>query len=203
MFYLIFIVNPCCSIVLRKRKQKFRNNWIYKDCIALTVWIKILAKLIYFSWLQSFGLHHFSPELAANVFCTVSLYESESCSVVFNSLQPHGLYRGPEFSRPECLVGSLSLLQGTFTTQGLNPGLPHCRRILYQLSHKGSPGILEWVAYPFSSGSSWPGNQTRVSWTADRFFSNWGELSGKLLSIYTCTLSINSEESWTSALVFI
>ena len=27
-----------------------------------------------------------------------------------------------------------------------NPGLPHCGRILYQLSHKGSPRILEWVA---------------------------------------------------------
>ena len=45
---------------------------------------------------------------------------------------------------------SISLLQGTFSTQGLNPGLPHCRRILHQLSHKGSPRILEWVAYPFS-----------------------------------------------------
>ena len=45
-------------------------------------------------------------------------------------------------------VGSLSLLQGIFPTQGLNPGLPHCRHIVYQLSHKGSPRILEWVAYP-------------------------------------------------------
>jgi len=43
-------------------------------------------------------------------------------------------------------VGSLSLLQGIFPTQGSNPGLPHCRWILYQLSHKGSPRILEWVA---------------------------------------------------------
>ena len=34
-------------------------------------------------------------------------------------------------------VGSLSLLQGIFLTQGLNPGLPPCRGILYQLSHKG------------------------------------------------------------------
>ena len=38
-------------------------------------------------------------------------------------------------------VGSLCLLQGIFPTQGSNPGLPHCRRILYQLSHKGSPWI--------------------------------------------------------------
>ena len=53
-------------------------------------------------------------------------------------------------------VGSLSLLQGIFLTQGSNPSLPHCRRILYQLSHKGSPRTLEWVAYHFSSGSSQP-----------------------------------------------
>ena len=37
-----------------------------------------------------------------------------------------------------------------------NPGLPHCRQILYHLSHQGSPGILEWVAYPFSRSSSQP-----------------------------------------------
>ena len=48
------------------------------------------------------------------------------------------------------------LLQGTFPTQGLNLGLPHCRQILYRLSHQGSPRILEWVAYPFSRGSSRP-----------------------------------------------
>ena len=51
-------------------------------------------------------------------------------------------------------VGSLSLLQGIFPTQGLNPGLLDCRRILYQLSHKGSPRTLEWVAYAFASRSS-------------------------------------------------
>ena len=54
-------------------------------------------------------------------------------------------------------MGSLSLLQGIFPNQGLNPGLPHCEWILYQLSHKGSPRILEWVTYSFSSGSSNPG----------------------------------------------
>ena len=39
-------------------------------------------------------------------------------------------------------VSSLSLLQGILPTQGSNPGLPHCRWILCQLSHKGSPKIL-------------------------------------------------------------
>ena len=55
-------------------------------------------------------------------------------------------------------VGSLSLLQGIFPTQGSNPGVLHCRWILYQLSHKGSLRILEWVAYPLSRGSH---SQTR------------------------------------------
>ena len=70
-------------------------------------------------------------------------------------------------------VGSLSLLQGIFPTQGSNPGLPHCRQILYQLSYKGSPRTLEWVAYPFSRGSSQPRNWTRVSCIAGGFFNNW------------------------------
>ena len=51
-------------------------------------------------------------------------------------------------------VGSLSLLQGIFPTQGSNPGLLHYRRVLYQLSHKGSIRTLEWAAYPFSRRSS-------------------------------------------------
>ncbi|CAM9892497.1 unnamed protein product, partial [Rangifer tarandus platyrhynchus] len=46
---------------------------------------------------------------------------------------------------PVLAVGSLSLLQGIFPTQGSNPGLPHCRQIFYRLSHQGSPRILEWV----------------------------------------------------------
>ena len=66
-------------------------------------------------------------------------------------------------------VGSLSLPQGIFRTQGPNPGSPHCRRILYQLSHKGSPSTLEQVAYPFSSGSSQPRNRTGVSCIAGGF----------------------------------
>ena len=80
--------------------------------------------------------------------------KSESRSVMSSSLRPHGTIQSMEFSRPEYLSGELSLLQGIFPAQGSNPGLPHCRQILYQLSYKGSLSILEWVAYPFSSGSS-------------------------------------------------
>ena len=89
-----------------------------------------------------------------------------------DSLQPHGVYSPWNSSGKNTGVGNLSLLQGIFPTQGSNPGLSHCRRILYQLSHKGSPTILEWVAYPISSGSSRPRNWTRVSCIAGRFFTN-------------------------------
>ena len=74
-----------------------------------------------------------------------------------DSLQPHVLYSPWNSPDQNTGVGSLSLLKGTFLTQESNPGLPHCRRILYQLSHKGSPRILEWVAYPFSRDLPNPG----------------------------------------------
>ena len=65
--------------------------------------------------------------------------ESESHSVVSDSLRPHGLYSPWNSPVQNTGVGSLSLLQGLFPTQGLNSGLPHYRRILYQLSYQGSP----------------------------------------------------------------
>ena len=64
--------------------------------------------------------------------------ESESCSVVTNSLWPHGLCSPWNSLGQNTGVGSLSLLQGIFPTQGSNPGLLHCRQILYQLSYRGS-----------------------------------------------------------------
>ena len=104
----------------------------------------------------------------------LSIYsESESYSVVSDSLRSHGLYSPWNFPGQNTGVGSLSLLQGIFPTQGLNSGLTHCRRILYHLSQQGSPRILEWVAYPFSSRSSGPRNQTRVSCITGGFFTSW------------------------------
>ena len=94
-------------------------------------------------------------------------------SVISNSLRPHELYSPWNSPGQTTGVGSLSLLQGIFPTQGSNPGLPHCRQILQQLNHKGSPRRLEWVAYPFSSGSSQPRNWTGVSCIAGGVFTNW------------------------------
>ena len=65
--------------------------------------------------------------------------ESETCSVVSNSLWPHGLYSPWNSPGQNIGVGSLFLLKGIFLTQGSNWGLLHCRWILYQLSYHGSP----------------------------------------------------------------
>ena len=87
------------------------------------------------------------------------------------TLWPHGLYCPWNSPGQNTGLGSVSLFQGTVPTQRSNPGLLHCRRILYQLSHKGSPRILEWVTCPVSR-SSRPRNRTGVSCIAGRFFTN-------------------------------
>ena len=77
------------------------------------------------------------------------------------------------FSSKNTRVVCHALFQGNYPTQGSNPGLPHCRQILYHLRDQGSPRILEWVAYFFSRGASWPRNRTEVSCIAGRFFTSW------------------------------
>ena len=89
-------------------------------------------------------------------------------SVVSDSLRPHGL------------VAHQAPLSVGFSRQEYRRGLP-CPSpgdlsdsvILYQLSHQGSPIILEWVAYTFSSRSSQPRNRTGVSCIAGWFFTSW------------------------------
>ena len=61
---------------------------------------------------------------------------NESHLVVSNSMGPHGLYSPWNSPGQNTGVGSLSLLQGIFPTQRSNSGLPHCKWILYQLSHR-------------------------------------------------------------------
>ena len=96
----------------------------------------------------------------------LTLCDTMDCSLP--GFSAHGGYQGKNIR-----MGSDSLLQGIFPTQGSNTDLLHCRWILYHLTHQGSSRILEWVAYPSSRGSSWPRNQPGVSCIAGRFFINW------------------------------
>ena len=102
--------------------MSFRMGWF--DLLAVQGTLKSLLQ------------HHSSK---ASVLWCSAFFTAELCSVVSDSLWPHGLYSPWNSPGQNTRVNSLSLLQGIFLTQGSNPGLPHCRRILYQLSHKGSP----------------------------------------------------------------
>ena len=110
--------------------------------------------------------------------------ERVSHSVVSNTLWPHPL----QPTRLLCLwnspvkntgVSCHFLLQGIFPTQGLNWGLPLYRQTPYQLSHQGSPRILEWVVSPFSRGSSQPRDWTGVSYIAGGICISWGTREGR------------------------
>ena len=140
--------------------QNFFHNNKFIICLLLIFilveykewWLKLKASSVQFSCSvvsDSLRLQGILVQIKA----MLPKSESESHSVVSDTLWPHGLcpWNSPGQNTG---VGSLSLLWGIFTTKGSNPGLPHCRWILYQLSHKGSPRILEWVTYPFSRGFS-------------------------------------------------
>ena len=106
-----------------------------------------------------------------------------SPSVVSDSLWPHALHRPWDSPGQNTGVGGLSLLQGIFPTQGSNPGLLHCRQILYQLSHKGSPRILEWGSLSLLQGElPDPGIELGSPTLQENSLPT--ELSGKLLSIW-------------------
>ena len=103
--------------------------------------------------------------------------ECESHSVVSDSLRPHGLFSPWNSPGQNTGMGSLSLLQRIFSTQGSNPGLPHCRQILYQLSHQRSPRILE--LYPIPSPVDLPDPGIELGSPASQMESIPTELSGK------------------------
>ena len=108
-----------------------------------------------------------SPETITTLLISC---ESESRSVVSDSLQSHGLYSPWNSPGQTTGVGNLSLLQGILPTQGLNPDLMQVDSL--PAEPQGSPRILEWVAYSFSRESSQSRNQTGFFCIAGRFFTN-------------------------------
>ena len=130
--------------------------------------------------------------IAFIIFISLGWKWKWSRSVMSGSLWPQGqlptrLCHQWDFPGKNTGVGCHFLLQGIFPTQGLNPGLLHCRQTLYPLSHQGSPNVpwspflgragvgknTGWVAIPFSRRSSWPRDWTQVSRTVGRRFTIW------------------------------
>ena len=122
-----------------------------------------------------YSLNIFSPFLLINsnsaVLCLVAQSYSTLCDPM--DCSPPGSSVHEDSPGKNTGVGCHALLRRIFPTQGLNPGLPHCKWIVYCLSHQGSPRILEWVAYAFSRGSSLPRDWTGASCIAGGFFASW------------------------------
>ena len=111
------------TTVLPGRSVKFFVNWFISPSLLLS----------------KPRVHKESLKMSTNILSS----ESESHSVVSSSLQPHGLYSPWNSPGQTTGVGSCFLLKGIFPTQRSNPGLLHCRWILYQLSH--------WIWWNLSS----------------------------------------------------
>ena len=133
----------------------------------------------FYMWLSSFCS---TPYWRDCLVCSCLL-----CHRFVDSLRPHVLYSPWNSPGQNTGMGSFFLLQGIFSTHGLNPDLLHCRQILHQLSHQGSPRILEWVTYLFSRGSAWLRNWTGVSCIAGRFFTSWATREAFVIDwLYVC-----------------
>ena len=153
-FYVpIFQLNAC--FLENVYSGSFAHSKIRLLCLCCIAWA------VYMFWMLILVSH-----VCSVVQLCPTLWDLMDCSPPGPST--HGNSLGKNTG-----VGCHALLQGIFPTQCLNPGLPHCRPILYHLSHQGSPRILEWAAYPFSRETSWPRNWTRVSCIAEGFFSKW------------------------------
>ena len=92
-------------------------------------------------------LPSFTPVKIHLCFESVKVEVSQSCQTLSDSVD----YIYSPGSSPAQHTGgsSWSLLQGNLPNPEITPGLPHCRPIPYQLSHKRSSRLLKCVAYPF------------------------------------------------------
>ena len=179
LFFIRITIVACYTYwwfpVTNNFEKKFFLIIFFKKFLIL----EYRSKKIYFLLMRS--------RLMENIFMVKG---SENHSVVSDSLLPHRLYSPWNSLGRNSGVNNLSLLQRIFPTKGSKPGLPHCRWILYQLNHKGSPRILGWVAYSFSSRASQPSSWTRVSGTAGRFFTNWAIRKAWLKEINYMSISL-------------
>ena len=118
-------------------------------------WLLLFSCYVVSNSLQPHGLQHtrlVCPSLLPGVCSKVKVKVAQSCLTLCD---PSGL----QPARLLCPWSGLPCPSpGDLPTQGLNPGLSHCRWIVNHLHHQGSSRILGWVAYPFSRGSSQPRN---------------------------------------------
>ena len=139
-FYLTFSSRALIILAFRYNDLSYYiyiyiiiNFFIYFNRVCDDSWDYFLNFLIYFS--------------------AVTVKVTQSCPTLCNPMDytVHGILQARILEWV-----SLSLLQGIFPTQASNPGLPHCRLILYQLSYQGNP-IFLYIVTRSVSQKSWRG----------------------------------------------
>ena len=120
--------------------------WLEVKCAAVTQIFPLVVMSVTFSpTLFSFS---FSVSFAYFTLKKVKVWVTQSCPTLCNPMDcsPPGssVHIIPSQGK-NTGMGSHSLLQGIFLTQALNPGLLHCRQILYRLSYQGSPALRKTI----------------------------------------------------------
>ena len=144
-------MNPIFSY--KPRSPNHSVFWNLPVFLGNQSWVPLLTHLQYF-WHQKWG---FSTQqtILCNTSCAVLCLVAQLCLTLCNpigcSLPGSSVHE--DFPGKNTGVDCHAPLQGIFPTQGSNPGLLHCRQILYHLSHQGSPRILEWVSLALLQGN--------------------------------------------------
>ena len=149
------------------------------------------------SWVVPWALPTLSPRdpsimLQEGGYCETSFLPCPALSAVLShsvmsdSLQPSWTVAHGDSTGKNTGMGCHPLLLGIFPTQGSNPGLPHCRQILYLLRHHGSPRILEWVAYSFLWGIFPPQESHWGLLHYSGFFTSWATKEAQSYYVLCC-----------------
>ena len=130
---------------------------IHTICTYIHIYLCIYVHIHMYTQGSNPGLPHCSWILyqlshEGNPYIYLLCLVTQSSPTVFDSTDcsPPGSSVHEDPTGKNIIMGCHAILQGIFPTQGLNPSLPHCRQILYHLSHQGRPRILKWGAYLFS-----------------------------------------------------
>ena len=109
----------------------------------------------------------------------------QDCSLPGSSV--HGASPGKKTG-----AGCHAFPPGDLPNLGIKPRSPALQGILYCLSQQRTPRILEWVAYPFSRGFSWPRNRTRIFYISGRFFTSWATRACVCVCVCVCVFTTSS-----------
>ena len=159
-----------------------------RSCRRISEQSKLVGSCYYYFTWKNFKFLFVTMSFFFNCKITPNLpipVNKWSCSVVSDSLWSNGLYPTRllhpwNFPGKSTGVDCHFLLQEIFPTQGSNPGLPHCRQLLYHLNHQGGP----YIYLPISVT---PSGHPRADFKTRELQSRWLGNTHRLLLPHPCS----------------